>query len=204
MAETATIAGTLAVFALLATELELEGPKGFWWERRLTHFLIGQWGNGLVRDARHFSHYVGSWQGLLLIAGAGLIPFAATRASRSALIVGLAPAAILVTPLLKEVFRRPPPQVGSAHMYAFPSGHAAGTMAVVAALVAVLWHTRLRWPALGGAMFVAGGVGAAVVADQGHWPSDVVAGWALGLAWVAIVRLALARLGPRLRRRIPW
>jgi membrane-associated phospholipid phosphatase len=33
-------------------------------------------------------------------------------------------------------------------------------------------------------------VGVAVIADGGHWPSDVLAGWCLAVAWVVSLRAA--------------
>ena len=62
-------------------------------------------------------------------------------------------------------------------------------MAIAAGIVALVWASRWRWLAVVvGAMFVAA-VGMAVVADSGHWPSDVLAGWCLALAWVAALTL---------------
>jgi undecaprenyl-diphosphatase len=33
-----------------------------------------------------------------------------------------------------------------------------------------------------------------------HWPSDVIAGWALGLFWVALVFTVMKRWKPAVRR----
>jgi glycosyltransferase involved in cell wall biosynthesis len=60
--------------------------------------------------------------------------------------------------------------------------------------MAVVVQTRWRWPATAvGVLFVAG-VAVAVIADGGHWPSDVAAGWLIAVAWVTALSV-LARLG---------
>jgi membrane-associated phospholipid phosphatase len=67
------------------------------------------------------------------------------------------------------------------------------TMAVVAALTFLLWKTRWRWIALAlGAVFVLM-VSLSRVYWGVHYPSDILAGWAASLAWVAGVRMMFDR-----------
>lgn len=81
--------------------------------------------------------------------------------------------------------------------YSFPSGHAMGSMALVAALASLAWRTRWRWPVLVvGGLFVAL-VGLSRLYLGVHYPSDVLAGWAAFLGWVAGVRAVRAA-------RFPW
>lgn len=85
--------------------------------------------------------------------------------------------------------------------YSFPSGHAMGAMAVVAALVALTWRTGWRWPVLlGGGLFVAL-VGLSRLYLGVHYPSDVLTGWLASLAWVGGV--AQIRASTYLRERFP-
>ncbi|MFD2271524.1 phosphatase PAP2 family protein [Undibacterium arcticum] len=68
--------------------------------------------------------------------------------------------------------------------FSFPSGHAMHSMAVVAALVALTWHSRWRWlVALIGVCFVFL-VGLSRIYLGVHFPSDILAGWTASLTWV--------------------
>ncbi|HEY8599917.1 MAG TPA: phosphatase PAP2 family protein [Thermomicrobiales bacterium] len=68
--------------------------------------------------------------------------------------------------------------------YSFPSGHAMGSMAMIAALVVLTWGTRWRWPVLIlGGLFVTL-VGLSRLYLGVHYPSDVLTGWLASLAWV--------------------
>jgi len=100
----------------------------------------------------------------------------------------------------KLVFQRARPTLWPSLVtetdYSFPSGHAMGSLVVVAALVFLTWRTRGRWPTLAlGAPFVAV-VGLSRVYLGVHYPSDILAGWCASLAWVAGVWLLL--------RAAPW
>lgn len=87
------------------------------------------------------------------------------------------------------------PSPAPEHTYSFPSGHAMGSMAFVAALAVLAWPTRWRWWAiLLGGLFT-GLVGFSRVYLGVHYPSDVVAGWAASLAWVlGVSRVAYGHL----------
>jgi len=79
---------------------------------------------------------------------------------------------------------------GSRSDWSFPSGHATAITALAAALVVVLWPTRWRRRALIVALLVCAGVGVTRVYLGAHYPTDVIAGWALALAAVGAARLA--------------
>jgi undecaprenyl-diphosphatase len=85
----------------------------------------------------------------------------------------------------------------TAQGFAFPSGHATTATAgylVLAVLISSLMPTARRRRAVRGAgIAVAFLVGASRIVLAVHWPTDVIAGWALGTA-VAAATLALAPL----------
>jgi membrane-associated phospholipid phosphatase len=103
----------------------------------------------------------------------------------------------VVADVLKEVFdrSRPPPDLSIITIAgpSFPSTHAATTSAVAAAvLLTVAWRTRGRAAVASSTLVtLVVLVGVCMVYLGGHWPSDVVVGWALGsviggcIGWVA-------------------
>jgi len=108
----------------------------------------------------------------------------------------------------KTLVARPRPPVGlrliAETEQSFPSGHATDSAACYLALALVVAVFVLRRPLARVAVVAAAGVMTALVGASRlelgvHWPTDVLAGWALGMtAAIAIVLLAvgLARLTP--------
>jgi len=82
--------------------------------------------------------------------------------------------------------------------FSFPSGHAMGSMTLAMVAVLLAWRTRWRWPVLSAALVFVLVVGLSRLYLGVHYPSDVLAGWAAGLAWVAGTYLVL------FRARRPW
>lgn len=107
----------------------------------------------------------------------------------------------LVNAGLKQVFMRPRPAFSAyaaeLHSCSFPSGHGMAA-AVFYGLLALWWCDRLpRWPARVSvwAMAVAmtGWVGFSRIYLGAHCASDVVAGFAAGVAWLALMLVLFNR-----------
>lgn len=108
----------------------------------------------------------------------------------------------LVSQLLKIAYDRPRPDVVShlvaIHMASFPSGHATMSTLVyltLAALIARLvddW--RVRAYVISVAVLLSLAVGLSRLYLGVHWPSDVAAGWALGVAWASLSWLVVSGL----------
>lgn len=107
----------------------------------------------------------------------------------------------LVVAALKEAFARPRPQLAADGLFvytaSFPSGHAMISAVVYltwGALIARLAPTlRLKLYTVIIAVLLTGLVGFSRIYLGAHWPSDVLAGWAIGAAW-ALVCGSLGRL----------
>ena len=97
-----------------------------------------------------------------------------------------------IVPHLREVFT-----------YSFPSGHAA-LSAIVYLTIGILLFEVVRGPrariyCLSVAMLTTALVGFSRVYLGVHYPSDVLAGWATGIAWAAICWLAVQYMARRAR-----
>jgi Ca2+-binding RTX toxin-like protein/membrane-associated phospholipid phosphatase len=121
----------------------------------------------------------------IVLVTAVVLAALATRWRRHALAFG---AVLVVCALVFEVLA---PGLYPAESRSFPSGHATSSMAFASAAATLAWSTRWRWPvAVAGAGFV-GLVGLSRIALAVHYPSDVVGGWCLALACVALVWLVV-------------
>jgi undecaprenyl-diphosphatase len=68
--------------------------------------------------------------------------------------------------------------------FSFPSGHAMGSATLATALVLLTWRTRWHWPVLVVMPAFALVVGIARIYLGVHYPSDILAGFAVAVAWV--------------------
>lgn len=95
----------------------------------------------------------------------------------------------VVMELIKHLVLRPRPELYpwlvSETGYSFPSGHAAGDLSFFLALFLII---ELRWPHLRWPLAAVGlvwifVVGVSRIYLQIHYPTDIIAGWLLGLVW---------------------
>ena len=96
---------------------------------------------------------------------------------------------------LKLGFDRPRPDL-VAHLVevqtlSFPSGHAMASSALAFSAVVICWSTRFRWAGVMLAVAYMLVIGFTRLYLGVHYPSDVVAGWAVSAAWVATMVYAL-------------
>lgn len=102
----------------------------------------------------------------------------------------------LVTEAAKYVADRPRPSTALVHApsSSFPSGHAVGVLVSVGALLIIglplVRATWRRWLVVLGVLLVVA-IGAGRVILNVHHPSDIIAGWALGFAWLTFCVLAV-------------
>ncbi|RDI53134.1 phosphatase PAP2 family protein [Nocardia mexicana] len=111
-------------------------------------------------------------------------------------------AGVTVVAVKNVVGRRRPPvdHLVTESSLSFPSGHALSTTAVVgvvAALTVLSLRRRAAKIAVGAiaALFVLA-VGASRVYMGVHWPTDVLAGWTLGILWVVVGVTVLRAVRP--------
>ncbi|WP_034384157.1 phosphatase PAP2 family protein [Deinococcus sp. YIM 77859] len=197
--------GVLVPLLLLADLTEdVFQDGGFAWDRAILAWYAAQRTPGLTRAA----------QALALLGGVEVLPFVTAsvalglwwlgaRAHAAFLVMGVA-GATLLNVLAKLIFQRPRPDELVALLtepgFSFPSGHAMSNMAFGYALALVFWHTRWRWPAAVLGFIWAFAVGLSRNYLGVHYPTDVLAGFAASVAWVAGLYLILARRWPQLRQ----
>jgi undecaprenyl-diphosphatase len=105
----------------------------------------------------------------------------------------------IVDLVLKPLFNRsrPPGKLLVVEGHSFPSGHAAGSVAFYFAMVAILaaHYPHLRRPLVVTASAWITLVWFSTLVARAHWPSDLLAGGAVGTAWLTLC-LALWRSRP--------
>jgi len=150
---------------------------------------------------------LGSTAAMALVAVAvGAWCWGVGRRADAVLAVGAMAGASLVFTVLKNVFDRNRPPVPdrlvSVTNESLPSGHATMSFVVVGTIVVLAWagrSTLARVLLVVAAAAWVGAVGATRVYLGVHWFSDVLAGWAVGAAWLALCVTAWRRW----RARVP-
>ncbi|AYF78085.1 phosphatase PAP2 family protein [Nocardia yunnanensis] len=90
--------------------------------------------------------------------------------------------------------------------YSYPSGHALGSTVVVGILVAValpvLRHRITRVLTVVVAVVFVVAVGLSRLYLGVHWPTDILAGWLIGLCWLSICLTARPAVAVEVRKRL--
>jgi membrane-associated phospholipid phosphatase len=95
--------------------------------------------------------------------------------------------------ILKALFHRDRPALWQSAVheasYSFPSGHAMLSCALIVSIILITWHTRARWVAVAAGVATIILIGISRLYLGVHYPTDIIAGWSAGLAWVVIVHI---------------
>lgn len=140
---------------------------------------------------------------MLVLVSSALLWVSHHRYSVLLLWVGIAGSAPLIQ-VLKTVFGRERPQVFewrghyTVESASFPSGHSLGAFVAYVLLAYLVVRLqagrRLRYLTIGITVLVVTLIGLTRIYLGVHYPSDVLAGYAIGLAWVALCAIALEAL----------
>ncbi|HUM11499.1 MAG TPA: phosphatase PAP2 family protein [Myxococcaceae bacterium] len=130
------------------------------------------------------------------------------------LVLGAAGGGVVLMVLLKRAFERPRPTVVPPLMLetspSFPSGHAMMsavvylTLGILLAQLCPRWRERIYVVTVAGVLVLL--VGLTRLYLGVHYPSDVLGGWSVGLAWAlasGLVARALRSRSQRLRAEVP-
>ncbi|QCR45287.1 phosphatidic acid phosphatase [Curtobacterium sp. SGAir0471] len=136
--------------------------------------------------------------GMPIVAVAFLVGFTVQRRAWTPLVLLVAASggSLLMTIAGKDLIGRARPPLSDAvppyeHSPSFPSGHTLNATVVVGTIVYLLILRQSRtvtrvWTIVVGTLFVLS-IGVSRIFLGHHWTTDVLAAWALGLAWLALV-----------------
>jgi undecaprenyl-diphosphatase len=188
----------LAVFLALALAVK-DHPAATSFDGRIERWAVDA--PPVIHDIAGAVTWLGSWVVLtpiaIVIAIAGPVLRRTSWPLAVLPLIALA-GAIVLYDTGKALTDRPRPPASLIVSPAFPSGHATASVAVWGAIALVLGSGRSRrvkivlWTA---AALIALAVGMSRLILGVHWPTDVIAGWALGLALVGALSLVIPRYG---------
>ena len=134
-----------------------------------------------------------------LVLGVGLSLWFLIRRNKRFLLLwagGLVGNSIIIQ-ILKQLYERPRPEFSSPFLteanFSFPSGHAAASIVMygLLAYLILIRKNKLKTPArlavVTGVLWVGVFIGTSRLALGVHYPSDVLAGWLVALAWLTVV-----------------
>jgi membrane-associated phospholipid phosphatase len=195
-----------AAFLLVAFQVVHQGPI------TVVDLRVAQWlhihaGPGLT-DALLAVSQMHAPAGIAVLA-AGMAVYMTLKRDHYWLLAVLLtmPAGMLLNVLLKHGFERPRPifehPLVTLATYSFPSGHAAYSTMLYGLLAAYVAHRVDRWHWRLASVLICGAIVALVVLSRlylgAHYLSDVLAGVFEGIAWLALVWIAVTGLRRRQR-----
>lgn len=166
--------------------------EGLLWFRDSSLGLKGpEWLTVIVRDVTALGS---NWLLLYAMSTLTIVFLARRRLSEAVQVLLLSCGGVLLSMGAKYVFDRPRPDLVphliEVYTPSFPSGHATMSMVCLlggALLVSPQWQVKARRVLVLSGLLMAILVGVSRVMLGVHWPSDVMAGWLLGILWVMMV-----------------
>jgi membrane-associated phospholipid phosphatase len=185
-------AAAIVVFFEVVDEIEV-GESLADFDVALTGALRQHLSHGTVRAFAVITHLGDTWVLIALGAAVAAVLLAQRRWTLAAAWAAATISGGLLNRMLKGIFERTRPLhdhgLVSETSWSFPSGHASGSMIVYGLLAYIIvrntrpaWHIPVALVCLTLIVFV----GSSRILLQVHYLSDVIAGYAVGSAWVAL------------------
>jgi undecaprenyl-diphosphatase len=184
----------LQVFGLLAIEV-WENQGGFPWDVPLLiaiHLTARAQLDVLATTLTKLGSF---WTALPVVSAIALVLLLRRRWRSLTYLLTTTLGSTIINRTVKEIMHRVRPQLWESLSpefdYAFPSGHAMTSMTLVAALVILTWGSPWCWLVLiFGSLFVVV-IGWTRLYLGVHFPSDILAGWMVSVAWAIGVSLLI-------------
>lgn len=126
---------------------------------------------------------------LMILLAATILAARGRPAAAGMLILTCASGALLVE-AIKDLVRRPRPAIlphlDNVNSFSFPSAHASNATIVFVSIALLFAAPRHRTMTLAFAGTIALLTGISRVVLAVHWPTDVLAGWCIGIGWIIL------------------
>jgi undecaprenyl-diphosphatase len=167
-------------------------------DRSLFDVAVDHRSGWLTAVARGWTLLGSGWIVAPVVTAAAVALVARRRLPAAVVVAASSAGCAIAVAIVKASVSRPRPPVSGrlvdAAGAAFPSGHAAQSVACYTALAwavtSEIGTRTIRIMVWSGAALIALGVGWSRVYLGVHWPSDVLGGWTLASAWLAVLVIA--------------
>jgi len=181
----------VALFAFLTNHIIFKGKDDF--DHRVFAYLSGRVSDSFIGIMRFFTFF--GKPEFMIPAYLLLIAWFALRKKKTyaweVFIMGASSTALLFA--LKKIFGRPRPEQPLFEYlsgYSFPSGHALLTFVFCSVVIYLVWQSKLSdlWKWIISVLLVlfSIAVGVSRIILRVHYPTDVIAGFAMGYIWVLL------------------
>ena len=199
----------VAIFAFAFLAHEIVGEKEDMFDTKAFHFLKAHTTAPLVKLMQGLSFFGTHY--FLIPAYILMVTFLFLRHRTSdainIIVIVLSSTALLFG--LKTIYRRQRPQfplLREFYNYSFPSGHALSSFIFCSILIYLIWKSDLRSVLkylLAGLLIIFSiSIGISRIVLRYHFASDVLAGFALGFAWVIFSFWVLKKLSKKIGYRL--
>lgn len=193
------IGGALLCFAYLACLVTVGNPKPF--DDAVRYWAYGHRGP-MLNTILITITYLGNWQSITLL-GLGLLFFSKTRKDIGLPFAVVSLSSTVLYKLVKSAFARPRPELSVRLIeqggFSFPSGHSMNGIVCFGILIYLIRRycknkrlANLLTVLLGLLIFM---IGLSRVYVGVHYPTDILAGWSLGAAYLTISIIILEKIG---------
>lgn len=182
----------LIIFTILTFKIISLKNSGFSWDISLLLMIHETFGESFNSWASFLTNLGGLKIILLFLSPIILLLFYQGQKRLFIYLITTILSSAIVNSLIKILFQRPRPQLWHSDYpfpadFSFPSGHAMGSINVALTILVIFWGSRyFNFIAILALVYV-GSIAWTRLYLGVHYPSDIMGGWLLGIAWTAFM-----------------